>query len=210
MSEQHPLLDYFLNAADGRFPEADGGATVVPALPDGLECSVAFTGHAVVATALPYREIEAHRPDGYGACLAPGFLCHLAGPQGWVGVTDVTLVARGTGGPPRLPERADADRHPRVRFARETRGAVRVHGDARGLVTLAHGLAGRLELGIEATRPGQGTGAALLRDALTLIPAGHPIFAAIAPGNARSLRSFLTTGFTPIGSEALIRPARPR
>ncbi|WP_199536843.1 GNAT family N-acetyltransferase, partial [Spongiactinospora gelatinilytica] len=165
---------------------------------------MAFTGHAVIATALPYRDIEPQRPDGYGACLAPGFLRRLAGPGGWVGVIDVTLVARGTGGVPRLPERTDADRHPRVRFARETRGAVRVHGDDRGLVTLAHGLAGRLELGIEAAHPGRGTGAALLRDALTLIPAGHPIFAAVAPGNARSLRTFLATGFTPIGSEVLL------
>lgn len=41
-----------------------------------------------------------------------------------------------------------------------------------------------------------------------LVPAGEPVFAAVAPGNARSLRTFLATGFVPIGSEVILRPAR--
>ncbi|RIQ11374.1 hypothetical protein DY240_28965 [Jiangella rhizosphaerae] len=44
--------------------------------------------------------------------------------------------------------------------------------------------------------------------ALRLVPAGEPVFAAVTPGNARSLRAFLACGFTPVGSEVLLRPAR--
>ncbi|MFC8721256.1 hypothetical protein [Kitasatospora sp. NPDC057198] len=209
----HPLLEYLLAAADGRFPPVDGRVTVLPPLPGGLECSVAFTGHAVVATALDARRVAEAGADGFGGSHAPGFLLHLAGPGGWIGVTDATLTARATGGPPRLPVLTDQDDHPRVRYARELRTGVTVHGDGRGLVTLAEGLAGRRELSIElhATHPdGRGHGRSLLRDALTLLPAGTPVFAAVSPGNARSLRAFLACGFTPVGSEVLLRPAQSR
>ncbi|MDK0524751.1 hypothetical protein [Streptomyces sp. ML-6] len=101
MPEPHPLLAHFTDASDGRFPSCDGGVTVLPPLPGGLECSVAFTGHAVVATALSAAEVHAGRPDGFGASLAPDFLRRLAGPDGWIDTVDVTLTARGTGGPPR-------------------------------------------------------------------------------------------------------------
>lgn len=211
MSEAHQLLTYFLDAADGRFPPADGRVMVLPPLPRGLECSVAFTGHAVIATALPTSQIRAQCVDGFGGSLAPGFLCHLAGPEGWIGVIDATLVGRGTGGPPRLPEHGDADDHPRVHHARSLRDHVRVYGDERGIVILADGLAGRLELSIELSRPdraGRGHGRSLLLDALTLVPDEEAVFAAVSPGNARSLRAFLATGFTPLGSEVLLRPAR--
>ncbi|MEJ3749005.1 hypothetical protein WEI85_37775 [Actinomycetes bacterium KLBMP 9797] len=208
----HPLLGYFLDAVDGRFPPADGGVTVLPALPRGLECSVAFTGHAVVATALSSADIQAQRPDGFGGSLAPDFLRHLAGPTGWIDVIDATLAGRGTGGPPRLAPLDDAGDHPRVRHARALRTQVRVFGDARGLVTLADGLAGRVELSIELHRPrdgGRGYGRSLLTDALSLVPDGEPVFAAVSPGNAQSLRAFLAAGFTPIGAEVQLRPARP-
>ncbi|GLW54840.1 hypothetical protein [Kitasatospora phosalacinea] len=209
----HPLLSHLLAAAEGRFPLADGGVTVLPPLPGGLECSVAFTGHAVIATAQDAEQVAAAGADGFGGSLAPRFLLRLAGPDGWIGVTDATLTARATGGPPRLDTLHHLDDHPRVRFARSLRSRVTVHGDERGLVTLAEGLAGRRELSIELdpTHPdGRGHGRSLLRDALTLLPAGTPLFAAVAPGNARSLRAFLATGFTPVGSEVLLRPARER
>ncbi|MFJ2897314.1 hypothetical protein ACIO87_20815 [Streptomyces sp. NPDC087218] len=212
MPEPHPLLAHFTAASEGRFPPCDGGVTVLPPLPGGLECSVAFTGHAVVATALPAAEVHAGRPDGFGASLAPDFLRRLAGPDGWIDTVDVTLAAHGTGGPPRLAERTEGtDTHPRVLRARELRDDVTVHGDERGIVTLAEGLAGRRELSIELDAPheaGRGRGRGLLTDALSLVPAGEPVFAAVAPGNARSLRAFLACGFIPIGSEALLRPRR--
>ncbi|MFG2571756.1 hypothetical protein [Streptomyces sp. NPDC048481] len=209
----HPLLGRLLDTAEGRFPPADGGVTVLPALTGGLECSVAFTGHAVVATAMPAERVRAHRPDGFGGSLSPDFLRALAGPGGWIGVVDATLAARGAGGPARLRPLAGADGHPRVRFARELRVDVRVFGDERGLVTLAAGLAGRTEVSVELHRPeggAPGRGRSLLGDALTLVPRGEPVFAAVAPGNARSLRAFLAAGFVPVGSEVLLRPERGR
>jgi hypothetical protein len=207
----HPLLAYYMAAVDNCFPPVDGGVTVLPPLPGGLECSVAFTGHAVVATAMPDEAVFARGPDGFGGSLSPDFLRHLAGPTGWIDAIDATLVARGTGGPARLSELTDADDHARVRHARWLRTNVRVHGDERGLVTLADGLAGRRELSIELHREQDGSrghGRALLADALSLVPEGEPVFAAVAPGNARSLRAFLACGFTPIGSEVLLRPER--
>jgi hypothetical protein len=70
-------------------------------------------------------------------------------------------------------------------------------------VTVAAGLAGRTELSVEAAVPG--TGRALIRAALGSVPVGEPVFAAVAPGNARSLRAFLAEGFVPLGSEVLMR-----
>jgi hypothetical protein len=214
VSDAHPLLQWFLDAADGRFPPVDGAVSLLPALPRGLEASVGFTGHAVVATALPAEQVHAARPDGFGASFDPAFLGLLAGDGGEVGCIDVTLVARGTGGPGLLPVIPGLESHPRVRLARDLRTDVRVHGDARGLVTVARGLAGRLEVGVELLDPdgrgGRGDGRSLLRDALTLFPAGAPVFAAVAPGNARSLRAFLALGFTPLSSEVILRPGRRR
>jgi hypothetical protein len=203
----HPLLAFLTDAAEGRFPAVDGGVTVLPPLAGGWECSVAFTGHAVVATARPTGEVMAQRPDGFGASMAPDFLRWLAGPRGFVGVIDVMLVTRGTGRP-KLPVRTDLDDHPRVQYARQYRSNVVVHGDQRGLVTIGNGLGGRRELSVEAAEPNRGHGTALIAEAIGLVPEGELLFAAVSPGNARSLRAFLGLGFTPIGSECVIRPLR--
>jgi hypothetical protein len=205
----HPLLTYLLSAAAGRFPPIDGACTVVPALTGGLECSLAFTGHAVIATALTIDAVLSRQPDGFGGSLTPHFLRWLAGERGTIGVIDATLVARGHGGAT-LPERTDYADHPRVQYATGLRSNVRVYGDERGLVTFAEGLAGRHEISIEAAPEGQGRGwgRSLLRDALGLVPAGDPLFAAVSPGNARSLRAFLGVGFIPVGSEVILQPDR--
>ena len=212
----HPLLPLLLDAADGRFPPVDGEVTVLPGLGRGLSCSVAFTGHAVVAADLPAAGVRARAGNGFGGSMTPDFLRWLAGPEHVIGEVDVVLAARGTGpgsgpgtGPERqLTPRQDLEQHIRVRYARAVRTRVEVFGDERGFVTLADGLAGRRELSIELERPGAGLGRSLLADALELIPAGAPVFAAVSPGNARSLRAFLAAGFVPIGSESLIRPAQ--
>jgi hypothetical protein len=201
----HPLLAFLTAAAEGRFPPVDGGVTVLPPLAGGWECSVAFTGHAVVATAHQADEVMTQRPDGYGASMSPDFLRWLAGPRGFVGVIDVMLVTRGTGRPT-LPVRTDLDDHPRVQYARQYRSDVVVHGDQRGLVTIGAGLGGRRELSVEAAEHNRGHGTALIAEAVGLVPEGELLFAAVSPGNARSLRAFLGLGFTPIGSECLIRP----
>ncbi|WP_236718035.1 hypothetical protein [Actinoplanes sp. TFC3] len=208
----HPLLRLLLDAAEGRFLPPDGEVTVLPAMPGGLECSVAFTGHGVVATELAPDAVHALGPDGFGGSMAPDFLRAVAGPTGRVGDLDVMLTRPGTGGRPSLQPLTGSDEHPRVQYARDLRTDLRVYGDpARGLVVLASGLAGRLELSIELHRlpeAGNGHGRSLITDALTLVPAGEPVFAAVSPGNARSLRAFLAAGFIPIGSEVIVRPAR--
>jgi hypothetical protein len=209
-SAPHPLLRLLLDAAEGRFPPVDGGVTVLPGLGRGLSCSVAFTGHAVIATDLPEAGVRAQGPNGFGGSMTPDFLRWLAGPEYVIGEVDAVLTARGTGtdasGEGKLTVRQDVERHPRVRYARAVRTRVEVFGDERGFVTLSDGLAGRRELSIELQQPGAGLGRSLLTDALGLVPDGTPVFAAVSPGNARSLRAFLAAGFTPIGSESLIRP----
>jgi hypothetical protein len=209
----HPLLDRLLAAARGSFPPVDGGVTVVPALDGGFEAIVAFTGHVVIATSLSLAELLDAGADGYGGATSPDVQRAIAGPDGWIDTHDVTLVASGLGDDgsrPLLASRDDLMEHPRVAHARRIRSDVRVHGDDRGLVTLARGLAGRTELSLELVpeRLGAGEGAGLLTEVLRLVPAGSPVFAAVAPGNARSLRMFLRHGFTPVGSEIQIRPRR--
>lgn len=100
------------------------------------------------------------------------------------------------------------DAHPRVRYARELRRDVRVFADDRGLITIGRGLGGRHELGVElfGEEPGGGHGATLLRAALGLVGTHEWLYAACAPGNARSLRALLAAGFVPFGSEVLLSP----
>jgi hypothetical protein len=196
----HPLLPVLLSAAAGEFPPADGAAVFLPPLSDGLAAVVSLTARVYLAT-----DRKVAGLDGYGSALQPEVLRQLAGPTGWVDSLDVTLVARGLGGG-RLPVRTDLADHPRVRHAADLRRDVRVHGDERGLVTLSTGLAGRREISVELDHPGSGAGAGMIVEALRLVPAGEPVFAAVAPGNARSLRAFLATGFHPIGSEVILRP----
>jgi GNAT superfamily N-acetyltransferase len=152
-----------------------------------------------------------------GTAMSPDVQRVLAGPGGWIGVHDVVLVGAGTGtGDDRSPlsgtlvPRDDLDAHPRVALALDIRDDVRVYADDRGLVTVARGLAGRVEISLELepAHLGTGAGAGLLDDAVRLVPRGTTVFAAVAPGNVRSLRMFLRHGFTPIGSEVVIRPAR--
>jgi hypothetical protein len=96
-----------------------------------------------------------------------------------------------------------------VLHARELRAQVRVFGDDRGFVTLGVGHAGRTEMSVEvAADAAPGTGRSLIAEALRLAPAGEPVFAAVSPGNARSLRAFLSVGFRVLGSEVWIRPGR--
>lgn len=203
--QPHPLLPMLLAAANGNFPPVDGQVEFVPGLAGGLQAVVSFTGHAILATDLPDGEFAAFGLDGYGAALVPGVLQHLSAPGSDVGCIDVMLVARGLGGG-WLPLRTDLDELSRVRHARTLRQHVQVYGDERGLVTLGSGLAGRTEMSVEcaADRQGQGVGRSLIHEALRLAPADEPVFAAVSPGNARSLRAFLGLGFQPIGSEVLI------
>lgn len=203
---EHPLLGHFRHAAEGHFPPADGGFTMLPPVANGKSAVVAFTGHAFIATDLALADID-HLPiDGFGAAHGPELLLRLA-RGGRIDVVDATLVARGRGGGS-LPLSTQLDDHPRVRYARSLRAGVEVFGDERGFVTLACGLAGRREMSVEIPDAARGTGIgrALIEEALDLVPAGELLFAAVSPGNTRSLRAFLAVGFTPIGSEVIITP----
>jgi GNAT superfamily N-acetyltransferase len=143
------------------------------------------------------------------AALRPG---HGAGAAaGGAGSADGR--AGGTGAGPRLVDRPDLAAHPRAQFAAQIRDRRRVLGyPDRGrsaLAVISTGLAGLTELGfeLEPEHRGAGGGAALIRDALSTVPAGELVVAACAPGNAASLRALLTTGFSPLGSLQLFRRA---
>jgi hypothetical protein len=202
----HPLLGWFLAAAEGRFPPVDGRTTFLPPFANGDEASVAFTGHAVVCSRLGQADLADLDPHGFGGSHDPRVLVRMAG-DGPIGVLDVTLVCRGTGGGG-LPRTDRWDDHPRVAYARGLRTDVAVFGDERGLVTLAAGLGGRLEMSIETPAESHDSrvGRALIAEAVALVPEGVPVFAAVSPGNARSLRAFLAQGFIPIGSEVILHP----
>jgi GNAT superfamily N-acetyltransferase len=203
----HPLARILVDAVAGRFPPVDGLVEVVPPYLDGVEAVLAFTGHAVVATDLPLESLVAAGADGFAGATSIPVMTVLAGKGGTVDVLDALLAATGTGGGA-LPARPDLEPHPRVAYARAWRRDVRAYGDERGIVTLSRGLGGLLELSFEvdADRRGAGLGRGLLRDALALAPPGEPVLAAVAPGNAASLRALLAAGFTPLGSVQLVRP----
>jgi hypothetical protein len=202
----HPLLGYLLDAAAGRFPPVDGQVTYVPPLECGMEAVVAFTGHSVIASRLPRADLADLQPDGFGRSLAPAVLMRLGG-IGRIGEIDVTLVAPGAGGGS-LPLTVEWDEHPRAQRARRLRSDVVVYGDERGFVTLGQGLAGRREMSIEIPPEchSSGTGRRLIAEARALVEPTEWVFAGVSPGNARSLRAFLSQGFVPIGSEVLIEP----
>jgi hypothetical protein len=210
----HPLLQWFHDAADGRHAPVDGSVTFVPALEDGREAVVAFTGHAVIASRLGATDLADLHPDGFGGALAPSVLLRLAA-GGTIGVNDVTMVTRGTGtgggADMMLRPTFDWDHHPRVQHARLLRRDVEVYGNERGFITIGTGLGGRQELSIEIVSAdlGTGLGRQMLERARGLVDCNAPVFAAVAPGNARSLRSFIAAGFVPIGSEIIVSPHEP-
>ena len=208
----HPLKAILLNAARGRFPDADGVVAFVPPLADGIQAVVSFTGHSIIAGDVDADELLALGADGFGGATAPAVLTRIAGARRRVGMTDVLLVAPGTGrGVGALREVGDRIANPRVDYARSIRQEVRVFAADDGIVTIATGLAGVLEMSVEVHEERRSTGAGrqLIEGARGLVPSGAALFAAVTPGNARSLRSFLAAGFVPVGSVTLITPETP-
>lgn len=206
------LRDVLDAVAGGRFPPADGGVTVVPQ-ESGRDAGVlAFTAHSVVVTdedpAWVRAALRAPDCDPLAAPLHPLFLAELIRRTGRRAETvDAVFLAAPLPGPPPLALTAVEDAaHPRVRYARRRRDAVRAWstGDGEGWVVLGHGVGGRLEASVEAA-PGarhRGLGRALALAARHL--AAEPVWAQISPGNARSVRAFLAAGFRPVGSELLL------
>jgi GNAT superfamily N-acetyltransferase len=202
-------------AAAGRFPAADGRWTRVPPWRAGLEAVIAFTGHAVFAVApdIPDHLLDSLGANGFGGAHDPRLITALAGPDGWIDSLDMLMAAQGTGRPAALVDRPDLASHPRAVFAAGIRAQPRIVGYAdpiRGaLAIISEGLAGLTELSfeLEPSHRGQGGGATLVRDALSVLPAGELVVAAVAPGNAASLRALLVAGFTPLGALQLFRRA---
>ena len=204
---RHPLLEAFVEAAHGRFPPADGGVTFLPVHRPGIEAIVAFTGHAFVMSGLGPDDFADLELDGFGLAQRPEAQLRIA-RGGRIGVIDATMVWL----PSRFPAHDAGDvtetdafeDHPRVRHARSIRSDVRVFAGAEGLVTLSSGLAGRQEMGVAAFEPGQGSGRRLIRAGQSVADPSSPLFAAVAPGNARSFRAFQAEGFSVVGSEVVI------
>jgi len=214
----HPVARLIAAAAAGRFPDPDGGWRRVPPWRPGLEAILAFTGHAVFALRpdIPDRLLVSLGADGFGGAHDPRLITTLAGADGWIDSLDMLMATPGTGRTgiaPRLIDRPDLATHPRARFAAGIRDHPRLMGypdpHRSALAVVSRGIAGLTEVSfeLEPSHRGAGGGAELVRDALSAIPAGQLAVAAVAPGNAASVRALLSAGFVPLGSLQLFRRA---
>lgn len=207
---EHSLGGLIVAVAGGRYPAADGSWHRIPPWRPGVEAVVAFTGHAVFAVGpdIPDRLLGDLGADGFGGAHHPRLISALAGAGGWVDTLDLLLVACGTGASP-LVDRPDLAGHPRAAFAARIRDCPRVMGypdpGRADLAVISRGIGGLAEISfeLEPGRRGNGAGAALARDALGTVRAGEIAVAAVAPGNAASVRALLTAGFVPAGSVQL-------
>jgi hypothetical protein len=212
----HPVGRLLVEAIDGTFPRPEGGWHRVPPWRDGVEAVLAFTGHAVLAVApdVGDERLVALGVDGFGGAHHPRVLLDLAGPDGWIDSLDALTARRATGGPSPLVARPDLAGHPRVAFATALREDTRVFGrpDPRStsLATVSRGIGGLCEISVELDERERGhrAGSEFVEQAVTTAPAGEVVLAAIAPGNAASLRAFLRAGFSVLGSVQLLRPGR--
>ena len=198
--------------AHGKFPPPDGTTTVVPQ-PNHRDAGViAFTAHSVVFTDEDPRWVHSTLAaldcDALAATMNPRFLGALLDRTGRSTDTiDLLTVATDLPGEPPLELRELADRdHPRVLRARKRRDDVRVWAADGGVLILGRGVAGRWETAIEVDEQARhrGLGRGLATAARHLVPAGEPVWAQQAAGNARSVRAFQAAGFRPVGAEALL------
>jgi hypothetical protein len=203
-------------AAHGVFPPADGVVDVLPAPPGTSDAVVAFTGHFVVAADVDPPLVRERLPHGdFSAPLSPAFLHWLSNRLGrHPSSHDAVLCAIGDGaGAPDWLVRDDGVAHPRVARAARSRDLVSVWAvnDGAGVLALGRGLCGRWEFGYEIEPEAQGRrlGRALAAAVRSIVPAGEPVWAQVAPGNAASLRSTLAAGFVPIGAEVLFARDAP-
>ena len=120
----------------------------------------------------------------------------------------LATLGDGTGAPAWL-KRDDAFEHPRVDEAARFRTIDEIWTDGQGnVVMVGRGLCGRREVGyeVEPEHRNGGLGRKLVAAARGLVPAGEPLWAQVAPGNATSMRSALAAGFVPVGAEVLFAP----
>ncbi len=211
----HPLRSLLDDAAAGRFPPADGRVEVVPSPGGRADAIVGLTGHFMLAADIAPDEFAQRVPPGdLARPMSPATLLWLGERLGSTATTyDALLCCSGTGAgvPPWLHE-VDALDHPRVEEASRYRQAMRVFvtDDDAALLVLGRGVCGRWDFGFEVALDarGRGLGRRVVQAALGLVPAGEPLWAQVAPGNAASLRAVSAVGFVPVGAEVLF--PRPR
>ncbi|MFE7765394.1 GNAT family N-acetyltransferase [Streptomyces sp. NPDC057438] len=204
------LRDVLDGVAGGLFPPADGRTTVVAQHSPRDAGVLCFTAHSVVFTdedpRWVYERLAAAECDPLSASMNPRFLAALMERTGRTCETvDAMLVAPPLPGGPPLPLKEIEDAgHPRVAYARRRRDDVRVFTADGGVLTTGRGIAGRLEVSVEvdADARRRGLGRALVTAARHLVT--EPLWAQIAPGNARSVRAFQSAGYRPVGSEVLL------
>ncbi|KUM67517.1 GNAT family N-acetyltransferase [Streptomyces curacoi] len=204
------LRDILDAAARGVFPPADGRTTVVPQPSHRNAGVLAFTAHSVVFTdedpAWVYDTLRAMECDALAAPMNPRFLAALTERTGRMCETvDAVLVGSPLPGEPplALKEIKDAG-HPRIRYARGRRDEVRAWTAQGGVLVMGRGVAGRLEVSVEVDEDvrHRGLGRLLVTAARHLV--GEPLWAQVAPGNARSVRAFQAAGYRPVGAELLL------
>ena len=212
------LARLLADAAQGRFPPADGGVTILPQ-PSPRDAGVLdFTAHAVVFADVDPAWIRDRLPPGdLAAPMSPPFLTALCTAMGRrAGPVDLLCVAPALPGPPPLDlEPEPAANHPRIARALNFRDEIRAWRADGGVVLVGRGVAERWEVAVEVDpgRRARGLGRLLIRSARHLIPAKTHIWAQVAPGNAASVRAFLAAGFQPSGAEVLLtasQTGRPR
>ncbi|KUN81891.1 GCN5 family acetyltransferase [Streptomyces bungoensis] len=204
------LRDILDAAALGVFPPADGGVTVVPQASPRDAGVLSFTAHSVVFTDEDPRWVHdalgAVDCDPLAAPMNPAFLAAFLARTGRRTETvDALLVGSPLpGGPPvALSEIGDAG-HPRIVYARGRRDDVRAWTADGGVLVLGRGVGGRLEVSVEVDEGvrHRGLGRLLVTAARHL--AAEPLWAQVAPGNARSVRAFQAAGYRAVGAEALL------
>lgn len=209
------LRDILEAVARGVFPPADGRTTVVPQPSHRNAGVLSFTAHSVVFTdedpGWVYDTLRGLDCDALAATMNPRFLAALMERTGRTAETvDAVLVGRPLPGEPPLALREieDAD-HPRIVYARGRRDDVRAWVAEGGVLVTGRGVAGRLEVSVEVEEGvrHRGLGRLLVTAARHLVT--EPLWAQIAPGNARSVRTFQAAGYRPVGAELLLS-ARPR
>jgi GNAT superfamily N-acetyltransferase len=183
---------------------------VLPRLLGPADAMIGFTGHFVLAADISPAAVAARLPEGdLSVPMSAAFLTWVGECIGGRPLTfDALLCALGTGaGPPEwLQPDASVD-HPRIARARRYRDDIdvwRTH-DGQGILSIGRGVCARWELGFEVAPDarGAGLGRRLVAAACALLPAGTPLWAQIAPGNASSLRAVLAAGFVPVAAEVL-------
>ena len=202
--------------ARGEFPPADGRTTVVPQPSPRTAGVLAFTAHSVVFTdedpAWVHEALRAVDCDALAAPMNPRFLAALAERTGRTSETvDAVLVGGPLPGEPPLALKEIEDaRHPRVVYARGRRDDVRAWTAEGGVLVTGRGVAGRLEVSVEVDDGVRHKGLGrLLVTAARHLSAGEPLWAQVAPGNARSMRAFQAAGFRPVGAELLLHRKMP-